>query len=513
MKLKENFTKYLLVLFLIIAIGITLYVLFKFPRPGVADQGDFGRVMTISGLSLTENYKNISSFDRFYNFQIPEFKISYLGILTFSKGIPTTSLSFLITFINFICDLCGQSIFKTVYLAAAYASLYIFAMYITFKYLNIKSKTTLLMLVLASSFVFLDGNYLLWFNSLYGEPMMITTLMLYVSSWIYYIYHQNILKSQKNLFRRIIFIFLTSFLFLTAKLQVITALPIILILLIKLLWKNKKLLNNVQASILYLLFLIILTYPVVNSINSNSLSNDTHYNSVFSGILKDSKNPEQDLKDLGLNPDMAVEAGKDSYLPINKYELYVPGSDITKKEFYNKVSNGTLVKFYLTHPIRLIEGMEYTAAHAFFTDTYLGKYEKSYSGEPIRSFNRFTLWSDFRGNYLPKNLIFILFVYATVFAISLFIYIKNRSSEEIKNKIEIFLSILLIGALQFPMPYIGNGQADTSKQLYLFNFTFDLVLVISLCWCFNKLINFMLFIVNNNLLNSNQTPEQDSKYA
>ena len=40
---------------------------------------------------------------------------------------------------------------------------------------------------------------------------------------------------------------------------------------------------------------------------------------------------------------------------------------------------------------------------------------------------------------------------------------------------------MLIGAVQFPMPFVGNGMADTSKQLFLFNFIFDglLLLIIS----------------------------------
>lgn len=58
MRLKENFNKYLLVSFSIIAIGILLFVLFKYPQPGVADQGDFWRVTSVSGLALTDKYQS-----------------------------------------------------------------------------------------------------------------------------------------------------------------------------------------------------------------------------------------------------------------------------------------------------------------------------------------------------------------------------------------------------------------------------------------------------------------------
>lgn len=491
MKLKENFVKHTSFSFSIIAIGLIFYVIFRSPLPGVADQGDFYRVIKVSSLELTEEFKNAPDFDRFFHYIIPEYRISDITDLKLSEAINSSSIASLIIFISSICKFLGDDTFKTIYLAITYSIIYIFSLYIIVRYLNVKSKATFLLFTMLSLFVFLDGNYLLWFNSLYGEPLMVTTLMLHIASWIYYYHHKNLLKSDKKLFLIILLIIFTSFLFLGSKLQVITSLPIIFILLFKLLWENKNLLGRFRLILLTFLSLAVLIYPIEISKNSNSLSDDTHYNSVFSGVLKDSKDPKKDLIELGLNPDLSVEAGKDSYLPIGQYEKYIPGSEITKEEFYSKISNGKLIKFYISHPLRLIKGMEYTAEHAFFTGTFLGKFEKSYSVEPIIEFNRFTLWSDFRNKVLPENLFFIILVYIIVFTLSIYTYIKNKEAKEIKDKIQLFLSIQLIGILQFPMPYMGNGQSDTSKQLFLFNFIFDILIVVSLCWCFNYLIKFI----------------------
>ncbi|MHC1684089.1 MAG: hypothetical protein AB6733_14235 [Clostridiaceae bacterium] len=491
MNLKENFVKYTSFVFSIMAIGLIFYVIFYYPSPGVADQGDFYRVIKVSGLELTEEFKNSTDFDRFFHYIIPEYKISDITELKLSEAIASSSISSLIIFVSSICKFLGDDIFKTIYLAIIYSIIYIFSLYIIVRYLNVKSKATFLLFTILSLFVFLDGNYLLWFNSLYGEPLMITTLLLHIASWIYYYHHKNVLKSDNKLFFNILLIMFTSFLFLGSKLQVISSLPIIFILLFKLLWENKNLLGRFKLIPLAFLSLVVLIYPIEISKNSNSLSDDTHYNSVFSGVLKDSKDSKKDLKELGLNPDMSVEAGKDSYLPIEQYEKYIPGSELTREEFYSKISNGKLVKFYISHPLRLIKGMEYTSEHAFFTGTFLGKFEKKYSIEPIIEFNRFTLWSDFRAKVLPENLFFIILVYIIVFTLSIYTYIKNKEAKEIKDKIQLFLSLQLIGILQFPMPFMGNGQSDTSKQLFLFNFIFDILIVISLCWCFNYLIKFI----------------------
>ena len=226
---------------------------------------------------------------------------------------------------------------------------------------------------------------------------------------------------------------------------------------------------------------------------NGAISKDTQYNSVFYGILNGSENPRQDLIDMGLNPEMALEAGKHAYLNKEEYVKYVPRTEITEREFYSKMNNGKLVKFYITHPVRFIQGMEYTADHAFFTGTSLGKYKRGYSEKPISDFNRFTKWSSIRSELLHKIIYFIVLVYLMMMGISLLNYIKNKESKEIKAKIQLLWGVMLIGVFQFPMPFVGNGQADTSKQLYLFNFVFDIMLVVSVFWCFNKIIDLINF--------------------
>ena len=74
--------------------------------------------------------------------------------------------------------------------------------------------------------------------------------------------------------------------------------------------------------------------------------------------LMDSDTPQQDLIDLGLNPDMAVEAGKHAYLDTSEYVKYPPSAEITSQEFYCKISNVKIATFYLTHPTRFVKRYE-----------------------------------------------------------------------------------------------------------------------------------------------------------
>jgi hypothetical protein len=273
--------------------------------------------------------------------------------------------------------------------------------------------------------------------------------------------------------------------------QVFPVLPLIIFMVIQILVISKKhrgkrsLYTAAIISIIVLIFYVGRIYLEVNS----SCGVDTAYNSVFYGVLKRSQNPVRDLKLLGLSPDMAVDAGKHAYLPRNEYVKYVPWSDITLREFNSKISNFKLLKFYLTQPGRLLDGMEYTASKSFDTLGSLGKYEKSRINEYPSGFSRFTLWSDFRSTILPRTLIFIASVYISIFIVSLICFFRKRHDTSCLIKIELVWLIMLTGALQFPMPFIGNGEADTAKQLFLFNYTFDILIIISLTWILDRIIS------------------------
>lgn len=487
MKLKKDFKSNYTLWFVLIAFIIICGILFISPMVGVADQGDFDRVMGKSSLSLLDSDLNNPNFNRFYDYIVTDYQINYgLNTLLFPFG---TSMGYLITFITFICKLLGQSIFKTQYLAIGYAILYVLALSLILKYLNVKDNFKRILLSILMVLVFLDGNYIIWFNSLYGEPMMIITLLLFIASVLGYIHYKYVLKSNEKITSKIALVIIAGLLFLGSKLQVSMTMPFILILVGKILFDNRKCISKGKFISLCLLASLLVLYPAEINLTSNSLSNDTQYNSVFYGVLNGSDTPEQDLIDLGLNPDMAVEAGKHAYLNDEDYVKYIPRTEITEKEFYNKISNGKLAKFYLTHPLRLIQGMEYTASKAFYTSTSLGKCLESYSKTPVTEFNRFTAWSNFRENKIPKSLIFIILIYLIVFIYSIYRYIKNKNNKVIKNRVYIIWLLILISGIQFPMPYVGNGQADTAKQLFLFNFIFDIFFVLIASIITSKIID------------------------
>ena len=302
-------------------------------------------------------------------------------------------------------------------------------MVIILKNFNIKSKFKFTVLAILGLFVFLDGNYLVFFNSLYGEPMMITTLMLLIASYLHYIYKKHVMKNDKHVFINIIFVYISAWLFIGSKMQVLSALPIIMFILGKIIWNNRKIVGKKKFIVLIIAFILIVAYPIGINIRHVDIGDDTHYNSVFTGVLENASSKEQKeqaLIDLGLNPKIEVNSGTNSYQAIDDYkDGFIPHTEYMDEVFYSKMSNSKLAIYYLTHFSSLMKGMEYTATMALNTSNNLGKYSYSYSKEPIGKFNRFTYWSDLKA-YLPKNLLFIVGSFALIFIISVFEYIKNK---------------------------------------------------------------------------------------
>jgi len=458
-------------LLFIIAFAIAVYVLYTPPFPGVADQGDFQRVMGVTGLSMTSD-----SDSHFFRYVIKEYNMVGINPLRLIGIIPTTSMIYPVAAAKLICRISGMNIFNTHILSAVYCLMYISSIILCLILLDIKKESTFIFYGLISLFILLDGNYLIWFNSLYGEPMMIIGLLLFAASCLY------LINSENPGLKELVLLFSSSVLFIGAKLQCISSLPLVIFIILRIILAQKEHFHIGKMRFQVMLPVILLIYycgGIYIDLN-NTCGKDTKYNSVFYGILKSSENPEKDLEMLGLPADLAVDSGKHAYLPAEEYEKYVPWSEITQKEFYSKIGNIKLLKFYILNPERLIKGLEYTASQSFQTQTFLGKYEKGEVSDYTHQFNRFTFWSEFRSRCFPKRLIFIIVFSVLVLFVSLQKYKKHKSDLRYRLKIELLWVIAGIGLLQFPMPYIGNGEADTAKQLFLFNFIFD-ILVITAC--------------------------------
>lgn len=436
------------ILFLTAALLIFFFAVFYPPVRGIADQGDFERVMRPMGLDFPDDYSFYAwSYSYFPTHFTKEDMLLYIPRLL----LIVPSNAFMLP--SFITRIICMGAFDTRVLAVIIFLWYTLSCFFILRRIEIKNAVLRLVFIAFFLMIFYNGVNLTMFNSLYGQSVMLASFAFLVCTGMYLF--KNV-RSASAL--KIIMFTFSSCLMLGAKLQCFVFMPFLAAAVIYAGFKsNKRILCAVCA-------VIIMWHGVGGYfINGMNTGKATLYNSVFYGILKDSPNPEKDLEDLGLDTSLLADAGKHAFLDDGEY-AYPPSSAKAEEIFYSKMSNMTIIRFYITHLIRLFKAMELTAHEAFYNRIDLGTFEKKYGFLPYLSSYRFTLWEDIR-SHLPRTLMFIIPIWL------LFI-----TSTVLKRKNTYFLPVLfifIVGAIQFAMPYIGNGGADISKQLFMFNIIFD----------------------------------------
>jgi hypothetical protein len=208
------------------------------------------------------------------------------------------------------------------------------------------------------------------------------------------------------------------------------------------------------------------------------------YQTVFYGILKDSPTPKEDLEELGLNPELAILANTNFFTPNTP----IPQRDPRLyEEFYNQMSHAKIAIFYLKHPGRLLDKLEVAAQNGMtIRPYYLGTYLQS-EGQPSGAvLTKFSFWSEGKHKWMPNRFLFIFLLYLAYFAVLVWEWVRTKDYRR-KVFAELFAMIGLIGVFSFLIPIIGDGEADLSKHLFLFNVCFDMMLVSCLLWLVGKI--------------------------
>lgn len=449
------------IIFLSTAVILFFFAVFYPPVRSVADQGDFERVMRPMGLDFPDNYSFYEYAVRFYPTHFTrEDLLLYIPRLLLI--VPSNTFMLPSLAVRIIC--MGR--FDMRVLAAIIFLWYTASCLYILRRVKIEHPVLRLIFIGLFLFVFFNGVNLTMFNSLYGQSTMLAAFAFLAAAAL------ALFEDIQSVGKVKILIFtLAACLMLGAKLQCFVFTPFLMASVLYVGFKsNRRALCAVCA-------VFILWHGVGGYlINSHGTGKATLYNTVFYGILKDSPAPERDLEELGLDPAFAADAGKHAFMDKSEYAY-----PVTDDNFYSHVSNASIVRFYIMHPKRLISAMETTAASAFYNKIDLGTYEKTYGMEPYSSSYRLCMWENLRAK-LPRTLAFIV----PVWVFFLLLAVCRRKSQYFLPLIGVFI----IGAIQFPMPYVGNGAADISKQLFMFNIIFDFGVVLTVYLAFKGLDKF-----------------------
>ena len=467
-------TKYFKTEYIFTAILFLFLVFLLIIRPivGLADNGDFERIMYTVGIFHVSTDYNI----KFFNYMTREF-----AIIPANAQLCYVSTHLIPVYLSVFVSSLFLHKFDIRFLSSLYIIILLLGMFLIFRYaLNFRGVKKIFSAFIISVVV-LDLGYTAYLNSLFGEAATFVFFILFIGLFFKYadmenlkVYHVILLASS--------FIFFAFSKAQNAILGIIFAFYFIRFIYLKEDLHYKRLVKVFLSVILIFSALLIVTVPPY-------IAKCNLYDSVFRGVMFNSKTPSEDLQKLNLSPKLASLMGIsyfDSSKPINIE------SDFFKKEFYDKMSIGKVALFYVKNPDRLMRMLNDTASYSFQTNLgYLGNYEYADRNTKSKKAATFYWYSNFRQWALPGNFTFI-FSFFLIFLLFLIWKYKRASNIHQKLRLELLFLIVLFGIIQFPLQAIGDGFNEIRKHLFLFDLCFDIMLCTTIIFVFGTVYDFIV---------------------
>jgi hypothetical protein len=188
------------------------------------------------------------------------------------------------------------------------------------------------------------------------------------------------------------------------------------------------------------------------------------FNIIFLRLLPTADNPSAELASLGLD---------DSYLRYNGTYSYAPdsptGNSSFVQTFLRKTSFVRLAAFYVTHPTRAVDVAELALEEASLQRPYiLGNYEKSAGHPPGAHSEAFSAWSNTKAKIAGS----FPWIYALVIAMALGIIAWKSPAGG--------LALGLAGLIEFGLGAMVDA-CEVTRHLFLFNAVWDLTLFAAAC--------------------------------
>jgi hypothetical protein len=439
------------------------------PVIGVADNGDFARIMHTTGLQhMSSDYH-----ERYFGYLNREYVVTPPKLDAPSEESYFSTEVLYVNVAKLLCRLItgNDRIFDIRYLAFVYSCIFLASLFVLMRYGRQISPAGGVLLAALLLLVFMDAGYVAYFNSLYGEAVSLTSLLLTVASALL------LVRQEKPRLMTLVCFFGAAILLAGAKAQN-APLGIILAAFSLRLYHLRKDSDWKKLTAVLCILLVLLSAKSYLSI-PEGIRTCNKYQSVFFGVVKDSQTPERDLKELGIDPKFAILAGTNYFMKEYPMDIGNPG---LQQQLRERVSPFKTALFYLRHPARYLQKLELSAFYGFKLVEGFGNYEKAEGRGYGAVTQSFRAWSNFKVNIVPHSLLLIVVFFCAYLLVLVRYYIKYSSSRKYKLSLEILFLVWLTGSIQFIIPIIADGEADLSKHLFLFNACLDFLFVTAMFW-------------------------------
>jgi hypothetical protein len=195
------------------------------------------------------------------------------------------------------------------------------------------------------------------------------------------------------------------------------------------------------------------------------------YAIVFRKIPERSRNPADDLRELGLGPEFLRYVGQDR----------TPLTDVNAEEkwwaeFLGRATRGRLLMFHLLHPWRTLS-MAYWDLQVRGADRrmeIIGKYEKESGLPPSSQVRSFGWWTSFRSALIRIAPWHILVWLAAVSATSVWLMIRHRA-----RLATLSLALSVMAIMEFSISSLSDA-GETERHLFLFHVLTDFTVLFAL---------------------------------
>jgi hypothetical protein len=206
------------------------------------------------------------------------------------------------------------------------------------------------------------------------------------------------------------------------------------------------------------------------------------YSVVFRKILESTRTPDEDLRDLGLGPEYARYIARDRD-PLPDFASETKWWD----DFLGRATRGRVMLFHLRHPWRAL-AMMYRDLKTHAPDRRLrivGKYERASGMAPRAQVESFSWWTDFRSALFRFAPWHILVWFAAVCWMSIRLLIRGSGSAEARVA-GLCLALAAMALAEFAVSSLSDS-GETERHLFLFHVLTDFTILLAVAWLSHRL--------------------------
>jgi hypothetical protein len=449
MKLPISFSSKITFLICIFYFGFVTFILQRTPMIGIADNGDFGRVVSWVGIAPVngENNSNLEYVNRYFNYTkiTPGQMLSTQILFLYGAKIINNLIN-----VQYF-DLKIYGIIQTIIFSAG-----LFFLLKNIKKINSIIYTLFIPIVFI---VFTDASYISYFNSFYQEGPGLIFLIIFLAVLTRVVG----LKKTETTASALLCLFVSSLLLILAKPQYfVLSIPVVITMWLTFsqnIKKKKLVLFSFLIFSLSILYYFVGSSPIIKRWNA--------YNALFAQVLGSTTDQNRAQRVLGVETELLKYSG---------VPAYYSNSGVNDSEVDKYLGSPTLFKvlgYYIITPQELLNLSQKLAKVSFTTKIdFVGYYEKVSETRPLQQLNEFNWWTNFKENQL-SNLSDYLIYFLLVNPIVWFVVF-------LKTKIKFFIIgefISLAALSQFIIVLVSEGLFGVPpKHLFLYDVLFDLEL-------------------------------------